>query len=75
MAPAERAHVFVDEAKAGAFILCAAVIAPGSLPAARRTVADLIMPRQRRLHFVKESDSRRRKIIDSFGDLAEPSGR
>jgi hypothetical protein len=58
-------HVFVDETKDGAYLVAAAVVLPADLAAARRTVAGLLRPAQRRLHFTKESPARRRQIIDA----------
>ena len=42
---------------------------PG-LVAARRAIRGLVMPRQRRLHFTKESDARRKQILDTIAELA-----
>lgn len=59
-------HAFVDESKARGFLLAAAVMDPADLALARKQVSVLRMPRQRRIHFAKEHDSRRRKIIDAL---------
>jgi hypothetical protein len=60
------AHAFVDESKARGFLLAAALIGSADLALARKQVGVLRMPRQRRIHFAKEHDSRRRKIIDAL---------
>jgi hypothetical protein len=60
------AHVFCDESKARGFIFVAAVILPGDLAIVRKQVSVLRMPRQRRIHFAKEQDCRRRAIIDAL---------
>ncbi|UTT59363.1 hypothetical protein [Cellulosimicrobium cellulans] len=63
-------QVFVDESKARAYLLVAAVVLPGSMNTARRVVRDLTMPRQPRIHMKRESDARRRKILEAFVGLA-----
>ena len=59
-------HVFADESKKRGFILAAAIVDQGDLKELRATVAGLRLPRQRRLHFAKESDGRRSVIIRTF---------
>jgi hypothetical protein len=59
-------HVFVDETKDGAYLVASAVVMPADLTAARRTIAGLLKPGQRRVHFTKESPARRRQIIDAM---------
>lgn len=56
-------HVFVDESKERSYLLTAAVLLPGDLSQVRRQLDELRLPGQRRLHFTKERDSRRRKIL------------
>jgi hypothetical protein len=65
-----RSHVFVDENKSRGLLLAAAACLSGDVNAHRRTMKGLLLPRQRRLHFFKESAPRQRKIlavIESFG--------
>jgi len=57
------AHVFVDESKAKGLLVAAAVCLAVDVNANRRTMAGLLMPRERRIHFTKESPARRRKIL------------
>ncbi|MBM0232337.1 hypothetical protein JNW91_10965 [Micromonospora sp. STR1_7] len=64
------AHVFVDETKERGLLIAAAVVLPADLAAARRTIRDLILPGQRRIHFHKERDDRRRQIIAALGTLS-----
>lgn len=64
--PASGAHVFVDESKQRDYLLVAAVVMPSDLAEARRSLRSLVMPGQRRLHMKKESDARRRAIIDAI---------
>ncbi|GGU37786.1 hypothetical protein [Lentzea flava] len=64
------AHVFVDETKEKGYLVTAAVVLSGDLVAARRTMRGLIMGNQRRIHFHKESDQRRKQILDAVVELA-----
>jgi hypothetical protein len=63
------AHVFVDETKERGLLVAAAAVPPAELAAARRTIRDLILPGQRRIHFHKERDDRRRQIIGAIATL------
>lgn len=60
-------HVFVDESKAGPYLLVASVVLPGGVSAARRVVRTLLLSKQSRIHMKDESDSRRRRILDELG--------
>jgi len=62
-------HVFADETKQRGLLMTAAAVASGELQDARKLLRGLIMPRQRRIHFYRESDGRRKKILDMIGDL------
>ena len=62
-------HVFVDESQRARYMICAAVVSPDDLQAARRGLRGLLLPRQRRLHFVNESPQRRRFLLDAMSDL------
>lgn len=59
-------HVFVDESKGRDYLLIAAVVMPADVTQARKDIRTLVLPGQRRLHMKGESDSRRRKILESF---------
>jgi len=59
--------VFVDESKKQDYLLVAAVIIPGDLALARKTVRGLHKPGQRRLHMVKESPARQHTILSTLG--------
>ncbi|MDQ3578737.1 MAG: hypothetical protein M3443_14320 [Actinomycetota bacterium] len=63
------AHVFVDETKSRGLLLTAAVVLSGDLRVARREMRGLVMHGQRRLHFTKEQDSRRKAILDTIESL------
>lgn len=59
-------HVFVDESKAGPYLLVASVVLPADLGAARGAVRSLHLPRQSRIHMKTETDARRRTILSAF---------
>lgn len=63
------AHLFVDESKTGNFLLVVACVVPNRLADSRKQMSRLLLGNQRRLHFSKESDARRRQIIDVIGSL------
>jgi hypothetical protein len=57
-------HVFVDETKDRGFVMAAAALPAACLNDARKAIRGLVMPGQRRIHFHKESDARRKQILD-----------
>lgn len=59
-------HIFVDETKNGTYLVAATLIRPTDLTATRRQIKGLLLPGQRSVHFTKENDSRRRKIITTI---------
>lgn len=63
------ATLFLDESKAKNYVFIGVLVPDGDAPRLRKRVASLKMPGQRSIHFVKESDSRRRKLIQEFLDL------
>ncbi|MEV5820471.1 hypothetical protein AB0L22_14985 [Micromonospora haikouensis] len=63
-------HIFVDETKERGLLVVAVAVLPSDLTAARRTIRSLILPGQRRIHFHKERDDRRRQIIDAIDTLS-----
>ena len=62
-------HAFVDESQRARYMICAAIISPADLQAARRALRSMLLPRQGRLHFVKESPQRRRSLLDAMREL------
>lgn len=56
-------HVFVDETKEKTYIVAAAVVSVSDLNRLRTTMRALLLPRQSHLHFVREKNSRRGKIL------------
>lgn len=64
-----KGHLFVDESKAGAYLLVVACALPTQLGSGRQRMKQLLLPGQRRLHFTSERDSRRHQIIDRILEL------
>lgn len=62
-------HAFVDESQRVRYMICAAIISPDDLQAARRGLRGMLLPRQRRLHFVNDSPKRRRILLDAMREL------
>lgn len=58
--------LFVDESKTKGYTMVAAVVAAGDLTALRRDVRSLVLPGQRRIHFTKEADDRKRMILSKL---------
>jgi hypothetical protein len=61
--------VFIDESKAGDYLLIAVAIAPGVISNARKTIRELVLPGQYRVHMKLESDRRRRQILSAISAL------
>lgn len=59
-------HVFVDETKSSGYLIAAAAVLPADVTTARRVVSGLCRSGQRRIHFTKEKDTRRRQIITAL---------
>ncbi len=59
--------LFIDEGKRQGYLLVAATIADGDAGGLRKAVTALRTPGSERLHFVRESDGRKRKVL---GELA-----
>jgi hypothetical protein len=64
-----RLHAFADEAKERGFTMVAALLTPTKLAPARQSIRALVMPGQRRIHFQKESNGRRKQILDTIAAL------
>ena len=62
-------HVFVDESKVRGLLVAAVVSSATDVNVHRRAMASLLMPRQRRLHFTKESAARQRQILGVIDTL------
>ncbi|MFI7519060.1 hypothetical protein OG994_22940 [Micromonospora globbae] len=63
------AHVFVDETKERGLLIAAAVVPTPNLAPARKVIRGLVLPNQRRIHFHKERDDRRRQIVDAINGI------
>ncbi|RKR75181.1 hypothetical protein [Frondihabitans australicus] len=55
--------LFVDETKAGGYLMAAVAVSENDLVKLRKALRKLVLPGQRRLHFTNESDARRRQIL------------
>lgn len=63
-------HAYADESyRRGSYLICAATVAVHERGAAQKEMRGLLAPRQRRLHFVDESDRRRRIILSAIATL------
>jgi hypothetical protein len=63
------ATLYLDESKAKNYVFIGVLVQDGDAPRLRKRVAALKMPGQRSIHFVKEAESRRRKLIHEISDL------
>jgi hypothetical protein len=63
-------HAFVDETKRHGLVLAAAVVIPRDLASTRNVMRQLCLPRQSRVHFKKESNSRRGAIVAAIRSTA-----
>lgn len=59
-------HAFVDESTVRGHLLAAVMLPADALVQARRQVRQLVLPGQRRIHFTKERDDRRHRILDTL---------
>ena len=62
-------HVFVDVTKSRDYVMAAAAVLPGDLADARKQLRGLLLPRQERIHFKSEKDSRRRQLLAEMCEL------
>jgi len=63
------ASLFLDESKARGYLLAATILSDDHATETRAALRSLVMPGQRRIHFAKESDRRRRSILAHLRDL------
>jgi len=63
------AHSFVDESKSPSYLMAAAMVRPANLSRLRQEMAAMVLPRQRRIHFNNERDSRRSQIMGRLAEL------
>ncbi len=63
-------HAFVDEsARPGRYLMCAVLVEGDRAGALRRQMRSLLLPGQRRLHFQKESQRRRRELLSQLSEI------
>ena len=62
-------HAFVDESYRGDYVLCAALIEPRSVAAARRSMTAQLRGGQSRIHMAKENDGRRKSLLSNIAQL------
>lgn len=62
-------HVFVDESIRRDYLVCAVVVEARRIEHSRRIMRSLIPAGQRRLHFAKERDDRRRQLLARIVEL------
>lgn len=67
-------HTYIDETKAGGYLVVAATAAPEQLKIASRELATLLLPGQRSLHMKSEGASRRRLIADAIVGMGADLG-
>ena len=68
-APTGQTTLFIDESKSRHYVLAAAEVSREDFAAHRAELRSLVLPGQRRLHFAKESDPRRRAILTALTRL------
>jgi hypothetical protein len=61
--------VFIDESKSKAYVLCAIFVNVEHVPSIRRDLNRLRLKGQSRIHFVSESNRRRRQILSVYRTL------
>ncbi|MFW6186951.1 MAG: hypothetical protein ACOC84_02985 [Actinomycetota bacterium] len=64
-----QSHLFVDECKAKGYYIAATAAASSEAPKIDRALKQLLLPGQGRIHFTKEQDPRRRKLLAQFAAL------
>lgn len=64
-----RSHLFVDECKAKGYYVAATATASSEASKIDRALKQLVLPGQGRIHFTKEHQSRRRKLLAEFAVL------
>ena len=67
-------HAFADESIRGNdYLICATTVATSDLREARKALRGLCLSNQRRIHFVDESNVRRRKVLTALADIGVSS--
>ncbi|MEV0158392.1 hypothetical protein AB0H57_32600 [Micromonospora sp. NPDC050686] len=63
-------HVFVDESRRARYMVAAAIVPMTDLAGMRASLKGLRLPGQQRIHFRKESDRQRRRILSQVVRLS-----
>lgn len=58
--------IFIDESKSKNYIICAVKVQTSKIPEIRKVLSGLRLKGQSRVHFVSESDRRRRDILSTL---------
>jgi hypothetical protein len=61
--------LFIDESKERSYTMVAATVASSDAGELRQRLREFVLPGQRRLHFSRESNQRRRVILSALVDL------
>lgn len=68
-------HGFLDESRRGTtYLIVAVVVRPRELDRIRSALRRLVKPGQRRVHFKKEGDSRRRELVARLREMELQAG-
>ncbi|MGW0455864.1 hypothetical protein [Gordonia sputi] len=62
-------HAFIDESKVRGLVVACTISDPALLASSRKAMQSMRANGQRRIHFTKESDPRRRKICSAICEL------
>lgn len=62
-------HAFADESVRDTYLICAVLARPGEVDSVRRILRAHRKPGQRRVHFAKEGDARRRLMLSGLAKL------
>ncbi len=63
------AALFIDESKDPRYVLAATLVNESEIARLRKTVRALVRPGQRSIHFYKEKNSHRRKLLSTYERL------
>ncbi|MFI5627543.1 hypothetical protein ACIA03_29070 [Nocardioides sp. NPDC051685] len=64
-----RGHVFVDETKTKDYVVAASTLLPNNVGAARKALRGQLLPGQDRIHFAKEGNRYRHRVLGTMCEL------
>ena len=64
-------HVFVDESERGPYAIGATFLQPSTLVRVRRTLREMLGPRERSIHFNNERPARRKALLAAWCELGD----